>query len=263
MEEKNIRSTRWKSAMEKVILVINPNTSEKMTESIDESAQSAASGFRVITRRAEIGPETIEGLVARALCVPGMIGTAINEEVEFDAIVSACFGDPGVDVLQSLFDVPVLGIAESSLFIASRRAGNFSILTPMVEGVIDRVTDFVKKRGFGEKLHSIKCAPLSAVDTEKRSHEVQPRVINAARELVKEGSETIIMGCAGLGRFADLVTEQTGVPCIDPVKVGVQMAGIAIQYWNKNSKSIRPKRYQIRIEGYPSSIRKLYVLNET
>jgi len=244
--------------MGKVILVINPNTSEKMTESIDESAQSVASGFRVITRRAEIGPETIEGLVARALCVPGMIAAAISEKLKFDAIVSACFGDPGVDVLQSVFDVPVLGIAESSLFIASRRAGNYSILTPMIEGVIARVTDFVNKRGFGEKLHSIRCAPLSVKDTEKRTQEVQLRVLETAQDFVKEGSETIIMGCAGLAKFADLVTGQTGVPCIDPVKAGVQMAGITIQYWNKSSRSVRPRRSQIKLKGYPSSIQQLY-----
>lgn len=242
--------------MEKTILVINPNTSEEMAKSIDASAKSIASGFNIITRVAEFGPETIEGPVDRALCVPGMIATAINEKNEFHAIVSACFADPGIEALQSLFDLPVLGIADSSFFLASRIAAQFSILA-LQQTSVPFLTKLVKEKGYAQHLFMIKGAGVTALETEGQHEEVAEKILITAKRLVEEGSQILVMACAGLGPYAELIFSETGIPCIDPVKAGVQMAGIATQYMHRTKGSLSHGPYDKKLMGY-HSLRKLY-----
>jgi Asp/Glu/hydantoin racemase len=55
------------------ILVVNPNTSEKMTAAIDRAAQAAAgSHASVATIRNRNGPHTIEAALDVALATVGM-----------------------------------------------------------------------------------------------------------------------------------------------------------------------------------------------
>ena len=93
------------------ILVINPNTSEAMTVAIDRIAwEAAGTSANIVTRRSLQGPHTIEGPLDAALGVAGMLEVVGAYPYSFDAVVVACFGDPGVEALQLLVCVPVVGI---------------------------------------------------------------------------------------------------------------------------------------------------------
>jgi allantoin racemase len=48
-----------------------------------------------------------------------------------DAIVIACFGDPGLDAAREASAVPVLGIAEAAFHAASFLATGFSVVTTL------------------------------------------------------------------------------------------------------------------------------------
>ena len=90
------------------ILVVNPNTSDAMTVAIDRIAHAAAgASANVVTRRSLQGPHTIEGPLDAALGVAGMLEVVGAYPYSFDAVVVACFGDPGVDALRLLVCVPV------------------------------------------------------------------------------------------------------------------------------------------------------------
>ncbi len=83
------------------ILVINPNTSEEMTAAIDRVGQAAAASHaRVVTLCSRQGPHTIEGALDAALGTAGMLERVAAYPEPFDAVVVACFGDPGVDALR-------------------------------------------------------------------------------------------------------------------------------------------------------------------
>ena len=93
------------------ILVVNPNTSEAMTVAIDRIAwEAAGTSANIVTRRSLQGPHTIEGPLDAALGVAGMLEVVGAYPYSFDAVVVACFGDPGVEALRLLVRVPVIGI---------------------------------------------------------------------------------------------------------------------------------------------------------
>ena len=78
------------------ILVVNPNTSEAMTVAIDRIAwEAAGTHANIVTRRSLQGPHTIEGPLDAALGVAGMLEVVGAYPYSFDAVVVACFGDPG------------------------------------------------------------------------------------------------------------------------------------------------------------------------
>src|SRR5262245_44308159 len=80
------------------ILVCNPNTSHEMTTAIDRIAQAAAgASARVVTLCSKQGPHTIEGALDAALGTAGMLEVISAYTQPFDAVVVACFGDPGVE----------------------------------------------------------------------------------------------------------------------------------------------------------------------
>src|SRR2546430_12964914 len=123
-----------RSHMDKpTILVVNPNTSEAMTVAIDRIAWGAAgTNASIVTRRSLQGPHTIEGPLDAALGVAGMLEVVGAYPYSFDAVVVACFGDPGVEALRLLVRVPVIGIAAASFTQAAFLSQRFAIVTPSV-----------------------------------------------------------------------------------------------------------------------------------
>jgi len=97
------------------ILVVNPNTSEAMTVAIDRIAwEAAGTHANIVTRRSLQGPHTIEGPWMRPWVWPACSQWLAPIHTLFDAVVVACFGDPGVEALRLLVRVPVIGIGVAS-----------------------------------------------------------------------------------------------------------------------------------------------------
>ena len=79
------------------LTVINPNTTESMTDLIAAEARRVAGPDTVVTARTPaMGPASIESHYDEALAVPGVL-QLIREDEQADAFVLACFGDPGLD----------------------------------------------------------------------------------------------------------------------------------------------------------------------
>ena len=107
------------------IFVINPNTSASVTEHIRrelEKIKRPETELRVVNP--EHGPVSIESAYDEALATPPVLELVRQANQEgYDAIVLACFSDPGLDAAKELSDVPVLGIEETTLAITASQHG--------------------------------------------------------------------------------------------------------------------------------------------
>ena len=99
------------------IKVINPNTTQSMTDKIGACARAAARpGTEVIAVSPSMGPASIESHYDEALNVPGLLAEiAAGEAQGIDGYVIACFGDPGLKAARELAGAPVVGIAEAAM----------------------------------------------------------------------------------------------------------------------------------------------------
>ena len=106
------------------ILLINPNTTEALTELLSEAARSV------------LPPDTTLDSVTAAVGVPyistrteaivgGMSVLEILSErhADYDAAIVAAFGDPGIGAARELFDIPVVGLAEAGMLTPACWAG--------------------------------------------------------------------------------------------------------------------------------------------
>ena len=77
------------------IKVINPNTTQSMTDKIGECARAAARpGTQIIAVSPAMGPVSIESHYDEALAVPGLLQEVATGELEaVDGYIVACFGD--------------------------------------------------------------------------------------------------------------------------------------------------------------------------
>jgi allantoin racemase len=212
------------------ILVVNPNTSEDMTAAIDRVGQAAAeNSATVVTLRSQQGPHTIEGPLDAALGVAGMLEVIGAYTQPFDAVVVACFGDPGVDAVRMLVRVPVIGIAAASFTQAAFLSQRFAIVTPAV-GTPERYAAVTAAMGITRQFLGTYQTSLSVADFESDDPAVVDTLVFHAQQAVKDGAECLLFGCAGIADQVQEIEERVGVLCLPSVAAGVSQAIACVRH---------------------------------
>lgn len=113
-----------------IIQVINPNTSQAMTETIAAAARAvAAPGTEILAVCPQEGAPSIEGHFDEAIAAIGVLQQVkAGREAGVSGHVIACFGDPGLLAARELADKPVVGIAEAAMHMATLVATRFPLL---------------------------------------------------------------------------------------------------------------------------------------
>ena len=90
------------------------------------------------------------------------------EKSGYDAVVIGCFYDPGLREARELVRIPVIGVCEASLHIASMiTAGKFSILVGRKKW-IPKMADNARNYGFEPKISSWRILDLTVPDMSDR-----------------------------------------------------------------------------------------------
>lgn len=206
------------------LLLVNPNTSTAMTEGIAAAARAvAAPGTEVLARQPEFGPRSIEGHFDEAIAAAG-VAAVVHGAPPHDAVVLACFGDPGLDAAREATCAPVLGIAEAAFHAASMLATGFSVVTTMTRTCVI-AERLVQRYGFTAQCRGIHGTDIPVLDLEACGPETVARIEAAARAaLAQDRSGAIVLGCAGMAALCSTLQQRLGVPVIDGVAVAVKFA---------------------------------------
>ena len=138
-----------------------------------------------------------------------------------DAVVIACFGDPGLEAAREITGAPVLGIAEAGFHAASMLATGFSVVTTMTRTCII-AERLVQRYGFEHQCRGVHGTDIAVLDA---GGGVIDQIEQTAREaLSRDRSGAIVLGCAGMTTLCQTLTERLGVPVIDGVAVAVKFA---------------------------------------
>ena len=221
------------------LLLINPNTSATMTEAMIESARAVvAAGTQVVGRQPSFGPVSIESHFDEVFGAAGVAEQLKLAQGEtFDAVVIACFGDPGLDAARELTDAPVLGIAEAAFHAASFVATGFSVVTTMTRtcGIAERL---VQRYGFERSCRGIHGTDIPVLALEGCGEEVVAQIEAAARlALQHDRSGAIVLGCGGMAALCRTLQQRLGVPVVDGVTAAVKMAEALVGLSLKTDKT--------------------------
>jgi allantoin racemase len=207
------------------IYVINPNSTESVTRSIEKAIESMrlVSGPEIECITLVGGPVTVQTQVD----VDTLAYPLCNKVRELDksaaAFVIACFSDPGMYSVREVTAKPVLGIAECGILTAmtfGHRIGVMSILSAS----IPRHLRYFGAMGLSARVvadRAIERGVLSLADAEATFQRMR-EVGLVLRDT--DGANVIVMGCAGMASFRQRLEEALDVPVVDPTQAAVGMA---------------------------------------
>lgn len=218
------------------ILLVNPNTTASMTEKAAIAARSvAAAGTDIVAVQPAIGPASIEGYYDEAFSVPGLIGEILNAEKP-DGIVLACFDDTGLDAARCVTDVPVVGIGEAAYHLASMVSNRFGVVTTLSRSVPALEHNLVKY-GLADRCAGVRASDIPVLALEDSSGDARKKISKEiVRSLQEDGSDAIVLGCAGMTDLAEALQQEHQVPVVDGVVSATKLVESLVACGIKTSK---------------------------
>ena len=212
----------------KEIIVINPNSNEHVTSSMDTALEPLrlANGPIIKSVTNLDGPPGIESQQDADSAALQVINI-IKRNNSADAFVIACFSDPGIYAAREVTNKPVFGIAESGILTALSLGSSFGILA-ILDTSVTRHVRYIRSLGLEKRLAGDLSIGLGAAElsnekqTFHRLHEVGRKLRD------NSGASVLILGCAGMARYRLSLQESLAMPVVDPSQAAVSMAVSAV-----------------------------------
>jgi len=208
------------------LCLLNPNanaaTTAMMTAIANEAAQgqalfvgqTMASGPSIITDEQALeaaGPQIVAA--GRAAAASGCAGILISG-----------FGDPGLEALRRAIAIPVTGIAEASMAVASAGGRRFSVVTT-TPNLMAAITRTAERYGCLDALASLRITPGDAEETMSDPEALARALLALCHDAVAiDGAQAIIIGGGPLAIAARTIAHDIPVPLIEPVDAGAALA---------------------------------------
>ncbi len=209
-----------------------------MTATIAAAARSAcAAGTEIEALNPAMGPASIEGYYDEAFAVPGLLAEiAAGEARGCEGAVIACFDDTGLDAARALAAIPVVGICESAVHLASLVAGRFAIVTTLARSIPPLET-LTRRYGVADRCR-VRAADVAVLALEHPTPEARGRLLEQCHRAIDgDGAEAIVLGCAGMTALAASLAAELGVPVIDGVVAGVKLIEALVGLGLRTSKA--------------------------
>jgi allantoin racemase len=207
------------------LLLINPNSTQSITDLVLKHARLfAAKDTTLRAVSGAFGPRYIASRIGYAIAGHAAVDALANDKGARDAVVLACFGDPGLAALKEVSKVPVVGMAEASILQACAVGRRFSIVTggerwkPMLE-------EFVAAQGMSSRLASVRTVAPTGADIARNPKAAMALLAKGCSACAREdGADVVILGGAGLAGLAAKLRPEVDVPLLDGVACAISMA---------------------------------------
>ncbi len=205
------------------IVVINPNSNEAVTLGLDDALQDfrfpGGPGIECLTL-AE-GPFGIESQLQSDQVILPLV-RLVESRADASALVIACYSDPGIDACRAATSAPVFGIQESGLLTAMARGDRVGVIALAVPSIV-RHRRYMRRMGVLDRI--VGEWPLDmTVDETARGNRTFERLTAVGNQLIGDGADAIVLGCAGMARHRQPLEHELGVPVIEPTQAAVAMA---------------------------------------
>jgi allantoin racemase len=184
---------------------------------------------------------TVQSAYDAALSTIGDLKCAMAaEEAGYQAVIIPCGGDPGIAPLREVLTIPVVPPGSAAKHLCSLLGPRFSIITTG-KGPVKRTE--VHERDGLMKLVSIHPVGLTVPEVRVKPREAYEAMVREGRRAVEEyGAASVTFGCMSMGFLMvdEKLTEDIGVPAVNPVKVAVKTAETLIDLGLTHSKRAYP-----------------------
>ena len=207
------------------IRVLNPNSSQSVTDALHEALEPLRFTGGPTIRCATLaeGPPAIETDDHVAGVVEHVCAYVRGEEATSDAFVIACFSDPGLREARDTSPRPVFGMAESGLLTALAHGQRFGVIS-ILESSLPRHRSYIRGLGIEERLAADLPLGLGVLELADHGVALDRMCAVGARLRDEHGADVVVLGCAGMAALRAPLQEHLGIPVIEPVQAAVSMA---------------------------------------
>jgi Asp/Glu/hydantoin racemase len=174
------------------------------------------------------------------------VAEALASRERPDAILLACFGDPGFDALSEVCDMPVVGFAEAGLRAAAALPGVFIAVT---KGEVWRevILELAQKLGVGGKL-----AGVETID-HLTDNPAQIAAFLTARAQAA-GASQVLIGGAGLIPRLGAIAAASDIRVLDAHHAAIDKAARCAEAADRPA---RPGPVAVQVEGVSGPLERL------
>lgn len=212
------------------LLIINPNSSNSVTERIDAAAQVAALPSDQITTICATGaPELIITPEDAITAERAVTATLAKWKTPLDGVIIASFGDTGLNAVRKSLDVPVVGIAQSAYAMASVIGSRFSIVSfsPSMAVALKKTAE---SYDYGKHLASMHMVEKSQWnDPGNIQDDYAEDLLLLCQKAAKEDHiNSIVLGGGPLAGLATTLQPKVPVPIIDGTTAAIATLRVAL-----------------------------------
>lgn len=170
----------------------------------------------------------------------------------FDAVITGCFSDPGVEAARERVGIPVIGPGETALLTARMISHRFSILTPLPE-TVPLAREQIHRLGVHPFVASIRSLGAPVERIRDLDQETIDGLIALGRDcVVRDGAEALVCGCASMSLLADEIAPKIGVPVVNSVRLSLRAAEMLVGSGLTHSKKTFPVPVKSKAKAAPA-----------
>ena len=216
------------------ILVINPNSTEAVTQGIDDALAPLrlAGGPRLDCATLAEGPPGVETQRHVDEITLPLCRLIEREDNRSHAFVIACFSDPGLHAAREVTRHPVFGIAAAGIATALNLGNRIGIIA-ILKASLARHARAFRAMGVEGRIAGERPLGLGVVELADAAEESRTLARLCARSVSALRARTVLtwwcLGCAGMAKYRGPLEAALGVAVIDPTQAAVGMAIAAVQ----------------------------------
>jgi allantoin racemase len=158
----------------------------------------------------------------------------------YDAVIGTAFLDNGLDAARELVDIPVVGPAKVTLYMAATLANSFAVIAAAGD-LPKHVRAFAKVLGVADRLVAVPTLKCTVADFLHDEDNAVAMTIAMGRQLMEEhGAEALILGCGATTGLAARVAKELDIPVLDPGLTAVKYAEMLVDLGLSQSKRAYP-----------------------
>jgi Asp/Glu/hydantoin racemase len=215
--------------MRPIIFVINPNSTQAVTDAIDQAAEplrmSDGPEIRCLTLKE--GPPGVQTQVDADSVTMPLLSLVRQLDREHGnsvtAYVIACFSDPGIHAVREVTDKPVLGISESGMLTAMTLGHRIGVIA-ILRGALPRHARLFAAMGITARIAAELPIDMSVVELAD-AQKTRQALKNVGQTLRDDHlADVIVLGCAGMAAHRAWLSQELGVPVVEPSQAALMMA---------------------------------------
>jgi Asp/Glu/hydantoin racemase len=215
--------------MQPIIFVINPNSTQAVTDAIDQAVAPLrlSDGPQIRCLTLEQGPPGVQTqLDADSVIMPLVnLVRALDQEhgKAVSAYVIACFSDPGLHAVREATERPVLGISECGILTAMTLGHRIGVIA-ILRGALPRHARLFAAMGVSSRIAAELPIGMSVLELAD-AHKTRQALKTVGQTLRDQHlADVIVLGCAGMAEHRSWLEQELGIPVVEPSQAATAMA---------------------------------------